>query len=320
MDYSDLGKLEKDLENLLANHLLDILFEDAALLPIFQERAMQIEADLYAINQEGDLFIFELKRGFAGSDAMLQILRYSQEAGKWSYNFLNELYSKYANNPNNPSLQDTHKESFNLERGLIPSEFNRKQHLIIIGNAANDKLIESVDYWKKQGLSVEFLPYRIFHINKQFYFEFFSLPYDRHQNPSSRKGVLFDTNRSYDENAVWDMIENDKVSAYGKVNFVVDYLNNKDIVFYSHKWNGIVGAAEIKSGTKKGDDSELYKKVKFLTPKPHRNNSVLKALPFSEVSRILSKTFFWARTIKVPYLSYDEANKLLIELNKYLSI
>jgi hypothetical protein len=34
-----LGKLEKDLEIILAKHLLDVLFEDAALMPIFQERA-----------------------------------------------------------------------------------------------------------------------------------------------------------------------------------------------------------------------------------------------------------------------------------------
>ena len=77
LDFADLGKIEKDLENLLAEHLLDILFEDAALMPIIQERPMQAEADLYALNPKGDLIIFELKRGFAKADAMLQAIRYS---------------------------------------------------------------------------------------------------------------------------------------------------------------------------------------------------------------------------------------------------
>jgi hypothetical protein len=44
LDFSELGKLEKDLEGILAEHLLDVLFEDSALMPIFRERAMQAAA------------------------------------------------------------------------------------------------------------------------------------------------------------------------------------------------------------------------------------------------------------------------------------
>ncbi len=57
-------------------------------MPIFQERPIQPEADLYALGRAGDLVIFELKRGFAGSDAMLQALRYGQTAGQWTYDQL----------------------------------------------------------------------------------------------------------------------------------------------------------------------------------------------------------------------------------------
>jgi hypothetical protein len=46
---ADLQKTEKDLENLIATHLLDVLFEGAPLLPIFQERQLRAEADIYAI-------------------------------------------------------------------------------------------------------------------------------------------------------------------------------------------------------------------------------------------------------------------------------
>ncbi len=85
LDFADRGKIEKDLEVLLSKHLLDLLFEGAALMPIFQERPMQAEADLYALNRSGDLVIFELKRGVTGSDAMLQALRYAQDAGQWTF-------------------------------------------------------------------------------------------------------------------------------------------------------------------------------------------------------------------------------------------
>ena len=197
LDFGDLGKIEKDLEVLLATHLLDVLFEDAALMPVFQERPMQAEADLYALNRSGDLSIFEMKRGIAGADAMLQVLRYAQDAGLWTFNTLQDKYRTYFRSAS-VNLADAHRDAFNLERPLMPSEFNTRQHFVIIGNAANDALISAVDYWKQRGLSVDFLPYRVYAIGEQRYFEFFALPYDRHLNPASLKGVLFDTNRSWD--------------------------------------------------------------------------------------------------------------------------
>ncbi len=68
-DFSSFGKLEKDLENLIADSILDVLFEDARLMPVFQERQWQAEADIYALNENGELVIFELKRSSAGKDA-----------------------------------------------------------------------------------------------------------------------------------------------------------------------------------------------------------------------------------------------------------
>jgi hypothetical protein len=315
LDFAGLGKIEKDLEVLLATHLLDVLYEGAALMPIFQERPMQAEADLYALNHTGDLVIFELKRGVTGADAMLQALRYAQDAGQWTFNALEEKYKTYTGNTS-ISLVDAHREAFNLERSKLPSEFNTRQHFIIVGNAANDDLIDAVDYWKKKGLSVDFLPYRIYSIGQQHYFEFFALPYDRHQNPTSIKGVLFDTNRSYNEDSIWEMMEKNRVAAYGDIKYVVDYLNPKDIVFFSHKWVGIVAAAEVIGPAKDDGTEERYRDVKFLTPIPVKTTGIPKFMPFSQVSSVTGKSFFWARTIKVPYLSREEAQLLLTELKK----
>lgn len=317
LDFADLGKIEKDLEVLLADQLLDVLFEGAALMPVFQERPLQAEADLYALNRIGDLVIFELKRGFAGADAMLQALRYGQDTGQWTFNMLEAKYRSYCRNET-ASLADAHREAFSLERLLLPSEFNIKQHFIIVGNAANDSLINAVDYWKRQGMSIDFLPYRVYSIGDEYYFEFFALPYDRHQNPSSVKGVLFDTNRAYDEDAIWEMMEKNRVAAYGGIRYVVEYLNPKDIVFFSHKWVGVVAAAEVVGSAKDEGPDERYRDVKFLTPVPTKDAGITKYMPFSQVSKVTGKSFFWARTIKVPYLSREEANVLLADLRNVL--
>jgi hypothetical protein len=310
-----LGKLEKDLENLLSDHLFDILFEDATLMPMFCERRRQPEGDIYALKKNGDLVIFELKLGLAGAGAMIQILRYAQDAGQWSYDELERRYRIYSSQPN-ASLVDAHKEGFNLERSLLPGEFNQRQHLYVVGNAANDDLINAVDYWKRQSISVDFLPYRIYEAGGEWWFEFFALPYDRHQNPAATKGVLFDTNLSYSEDSLWEMMEKRRVAAYGGVKEAVECLRPKDIVFFSHKGFGLVAAAEVASKPKDDGPKEEYCDVKFLTAVPQRQTGIRKSMPFSQVSQVTGKSFYWARTVKVPYLSHKEAGHLLEELRK----
>ena len=57
-----------------------MLFEGNELMPICQERPQQEEADIYALNERGELVIFELKRDGAGADAVHQALRYCEKA------------------------------------------------------------------------------------------------------------------------------------------------------------------------------------------------------------------------------------------------
>ncbi|MBC8556008.1 MAG: hypothetical protein H8D23_40865 [Candidatus Brocadiales bacterium] len=315
-DFASFGNLEKDLEELIAKNILDILFEDSSLMPIFQERQYQAEADIYALNGKGELIIFELKRDSAGEGAVQQALRYAQDAGQWRYSKLQEKYQKYTGTK--VELTQAHQEAFKLEHALDEKEVNNKQHLLVIGSAADDSLINAVDYWKRQGISIEFLPYRIYEIGGEKYFEFFALPYDKHKNPSDMKGVLFDTNRSWDEDSIWYMMENSCVAASGDAKKFIDYVNLGDIIFFSHKWVGLVAAAKvIKDASKDPDRDTLYRDVDFITPIPKKGET-MKAMPFKKVSEITGKNFFWARTIKVPYLSKDEAENLAKELKLYL--
>jgi hypothetical protein len=96
LDASDLQRTEKDLDNLLATHLLDVLFEGAPLLPIFQERKLQSEADVYAVNRDGDLVIFELKRAVAGEDAVLTGHWIRSRAGRWVYSELDRRWRVFS--------------------------------------------------------------------------------------------------------------------------------------------------------------------------------------------------------------------------------
>ncbi|MGO8879893.1 MAG: hypothetical protein ACLPVO_12535 [Desulfomonilaceae bacterium] len=320
--------IEKHLENLLADSLFEVLYEEARLLPIHQEERGQPVADIYALNEKGELIIFELKRGPVGDAAVLQALRYAQDAGKWTYTDIEEKFKAYSKQhrqliSNYDKLTEAHKEAFNLNLALNEWDFNKKQHLIIIGSASDEALINAIAYWKEQGLSIEFLPYRIYSIGDEQYFEFFALPFDRHSNPGARKGVLFDTNRSYDKNSIWDMMENKRVAAYGGSRGWVSVLNPNDIVFFYHTGRGIVAAAIVKGTLQKPNDTdekgEWYYNVKFLTSVPVKVSfQNIKAMPAAKVVEFIGHNFFWARIAKVPYLSKVEADNLVEELKKYI--
>lgn len=321
LDVADLQQTEKDLENLLADNLFDVLFEDAALMTIFQERQRQPEADIYALNREGDLVIFELKRGLVDGDAVLQAIRYAQDAGQWSYSKLECHYNKFRHNSGKSTtdLREAHKDAFQLESALSAYRFNCRTHMYVVGSAANSDLIGAIDFWKRQGLSVEFLPYRIYEIQGQRYFEFFSPPYDRHRNPATIKGVLFDTNRTWNEDAIWEMMRKARVSAYGDQKHVVKNLNRGDIVFYYHKWVGVVAAAKV-TGRLRFDDAndEGYRKVNFQTPIPSPREGIRRKMTAAEVSRVTGRNFYWPIIMKRPYLDRNEAQGLLAELNNVL--
>ncbi|MBU1260231.1 MAG: hypothetical protein KJ757_07880 [Planctomycetes bacterium] len=314
-DFSSFGNNEKDLENLIASSILDVLFEDSSLMPIFQERKRKAEADIYALNENGELVIFELKRSSAGEEAVHQVLRYAQDAGRWSFSKIQGKYQLYSSTE--ADLVQAHQEAFDLEHPLDAKEFNTKQHLFVIGSAADENLISAVDYWKKQGVSIEFLPYRVYEIGNDKYFEFFAIPYDKHRNPGDVKGVLFDTNRSYNEDSIWYMMENNRVAAFGGAKRFVGYVYVGDIVFFSHTGFGLVAAGKVIGDIKAPDDETLYRDVEFITTIPKRGENI-KAMPFAKVSEVMGKPFFWARTIKHPYLSREEAENLAKELKEYL--
>lgn len=315
--YSDFKGKEKDLENLLAENLNDLYMEDAQLMPIFQERQRQEEPDLLAVDKNGNLVVFELKRGEVKGDTTIQVMRYTQNYGQKSYFELNKIYKKY--NLTGLELKNAHKEAFGLDKALDESEFNKKQKMVIVGNSLDISLINAVEYWKNKKLDIDFLPYRFYKINKEIYFEFFAKPYDYHLNVLDKKGIIFDTCRSYYENAVRDMFKDKKISAYNSASKFIKSFNKGDYVFYYHKGWGIIGAGIIKSSQPKEISSnkgrELYHTVELLTPVIANENEIKYILP-SEICELLGKNFYWASTTKRPYLTEKESKILVDELIK----
>ncbi len=321
LGFEDIDRVEKQLEDLLAKHLFGVLFEEPPLLPFFQERLRQSEADIYALTEDGDVVVLELKRSQADVGALIQALGYAQEAGTWRYGDIEDRFRQYMED-READLAKAHQQQFGLEKPLLEDAFNQAQHIWVIGNAADGELRRAIDYWKRKGLSIDFFPYRVYRFDEKYYFEFVAKPYDAHANPGDEKGVLFDTNRTYSEDALRWMMEKRRVSTFGG-NDAVKVLKKGDIVFYSHGGVGVVAAARVLSKRPKRGSfergSELFHDVELLTSMPERFDQP-KALSFRRVQEITGRRFWWATTAKVPYLTPDEAKRLLGGLTDHLRV
>ena len=142
---SSFGWKELDLQELLSNHIQDLI-SASELMPIFNERPRQEEPDILALDKNGDLYIFELKRWSSHQENLLQVLRYGQLYGNSNYDELNEMFKKYLKDKDSGAeLQEIHQQYFDLADSsrLSKEDFNRKQHFLVVTNVLDQKTVEA---------------------------------------------------------------------------------------------------------------------------------------------------------------------------------
>jgi hypothetical protein len=88
---SEQGWREKKLENYLFKHLRELVSTD--LMVIGQSKPGE-EADLVALDYEGELWLFELKKVGGEAENLLQVMRYSQIFGAFEISDLDDLYRR----------------------------------------------------------------------------------------------------------------------------------------------------------------------------------------------------------------------------------
>lgn len=137
------------------------------------------------------------------------------------------------------------------------------------------------------------------------------------------KGIIFDTNKTYSETSTMDMLLSNKVSSYDDMAYLIDSFNLGDYVFFSVKGIGIVAAgkiiSEIQEKSYQDGLFEKFRVVDFITPGtnqiPHGEDK-LKGLSWKNIVSALGHDFFKARTDKRPYLTEEECEIIVKELQK----
>lgn len=254
------GLKEEHIETFLASHLDEVVSEDQLLL-ITRQRPLRAEADIMALDREGRLYIFELKRGESRQEDLLQVMRYGQKFGRYSYDKLDDL-AKRRREINQP-LQDAHKAHFDLSVPLQKSAFNHEQVFILITNGMDMNTISAVNYWAKQGLKIKTFPYHVYKIDGGTYVHFNTYSPEGDVSSGDLGYYLVNTCRTWRPEACADMLKKCKASAYYGAKYAIsNNLSEGDVIYLYHNQVGVIAKGTATSDCKEtscdGNKGEEY--------------------------------------------------------------
>lgn len=308
---------EKDLENFLKTSIGDILFPEY--LIIGNERSLQKEADLFAVDSEGHLVVFELKvNGQYERSKVYQILDYAQHFSFWRYNEMNTHFQKCF--PHGKELSEVFEEHFGLS--IDKNEYNRKQKAIIISYSSSNEIHRIAKYWKHRGIDIEEYFYRFYKLydsdlsNPRVYFEL-SNELAFHQPGYS---CWINTCQTHFPEAFIDMIKEKKAATYNERMGVIGNWMSKGIVFLYHNGYGIIaagkGTAKIKQfyNEKYDSDERAIYLSSFISGVNIEEKKIECSIPPNRIKEILERDFFFP-TSSVS-LSENEGKLLFEECQK----
>ena len=296
---ADFDLTEKDIENFLKSRLHEVVSEDQLML-IGQERRRQEEADLLALDKEGQLYIFELKRWQSNVENILQVMRYAQIFGRYTYLELEDLARRQYRFEG--KLKSKHKEFFELDNELSDSDFNREQILVLVTNGTDRDTISAVNFWSQKGVKIKCSPYRIYDIENQPYIQFDTYSPDEEIIPEvNTKLFIVNTNKTYMPDIWMDMLSNSKAAAYYERKTAVCSIPRGAVVYLYHTAVGAIAKGVATAGYQikdfEGDEQEeYYVPLKLEWALSDENQWYAKAPAAREINRELNSGYRFRQT------------------------
>ena len=257
----DWGLKEKDIETFFKDRLREIVSEDQ-LMRIGQERKFQEEADLLALDKDGVLYIFELKRWKSNQENILQVMRYGQIFGRYTYKELEDLARRQLKPKETKlkeiwSLQKNHQEYFGLEEALPESRFNADQVFVLVTNGVDRDTISAVHFWSQKGVNIECSPYRIYEIDGKPYIQFDTYNTEDEVVPKGKtRCFIVNTNKTYMPDVWEEMISEQKASAYYDRKYSINNIPSQSRVYLYHTGVGVIAKGISKSTRQINDEGE----------------------------------------------------------------
>ncbi len=296
---NQLGLLEKHVEQFFGSHINEIILEDQLML-IGQERQLQEEADLFALDRRGILYIFEIKRWQSAAENLLQVLRYGQIFGRYEYPQLQDLARRHQKLEG--ELRQRHREHFELTEALKESDFNNDQIFVVVTNGVDRDTMTAIQYRGKKGLQIKCLTYHLYSINDKPYILFDVFNPEQDAIPEVESGIfIVNTNYSYMEGAWKEMISGHKAAAYYDRKYAVTGVTRGSIVYLYHNRVGVIAKGRATSSYKSADydgdvDEEYYIPLEMSWAVNDPANWSTRAVPPWEINKRLASGYRFRQT------------------------
>ena len=258
-----LGISEKHIEEFLASHLVELIPEEQLML-LAHERQFQEEADILALARKGNLFIFELKRWQSSAENLLQVMRYGQKFGRYTYSQLEAMVQKQQKLQG--ALSARHQEYFGLETPLKEQEFNQDQRFVVVTNGVDRDTLEAIQYWSKKGVHIDSLTYKLYRVGGKPFIQFDTYNPELDLLMEANPGIfIVNTNRTYMDDAWRDMLgdgKRGKAAAYYDRKNAVRRIGKGSTVFLYHTGVGVIAKGKATGGVQitdyRGDADEQF--------------------------------------------------------------
>lgn len=136
---------------------------------------------------------------------------------------------------------------------------------------------------------------------------------------NSEKGIIFDTNSDDCENY---MFNKNVVAAWGNPKKYINSFNINDYVLYYRKGTGIISIGKVISNSPSEKNAGLELQVQIIVDRKYDYLGNIISVKASEIKNFLNKSFYFASTRKVPFLSKQEVDiisNILLEKQEKLS-
>lgn len=240
-----LGISEKHIEEFLASHLVELIPEEQLML-MAQERQFQEEADILALDRSGVLFIFELKRWQSSAENLLQVMRYGQKFGRYTYQQLEALVR--SSQKLDGTLRDRHQTYFGLESPLDEDQFNQDQRFVVVTNGVDQDTLEAIQYWARKGVKIDSVTYKLYRVGGVPHIQFDTYNPELDLLLEANPGIfVVNTNATYMDHAWLEMLgdgKRGKAAAYYDRKNAVQRIAKGSTVFLYHTGVGVIACGK----------------------------------------------------------------------------
>ncbi len=272
---------EKKIEEWVVNHPGVLFTDDNAVMVIAQEVSGEAQADVLAVDSQGNLIIVEIKRHWSDRSTIGQLLDYAARLSEWGYEQFNDRWQQYKGNEAG-DLFDAFREF--IENPAFEKDDFLKQRRLYILAAEQDESMKRIIRWldSEYNVPIGFVPFGLMKLGDDMFLKIQKIDVEPIVPTAVWAGDwFFNSDETHAPGAYAKMLEQGVIAACGyghtKTRHKMALPGKGERVFMFVNRIGIVAAGEVTEdepvqamtvfGTE-GDD-EYHRKVKWLYTVPN---------------------------------------------------